>query len=47
MIKDIKKVSLSEERIEQIVKRLGEQITKDYKDKEPIFIGLLKGCILL
>ena len=44
MIKDIKKVSLSEERIEQIVKRLGEQITKDYKDKEPIFIGLLKGC---
>ena len=44
MINDIKKVSVSESEIESIVKRLGEQITLDYKGKQPIFIGLLKGC---
>ena len=44
MIKDIKRVSVSEEEISKIVKRLGEQITKDYEGKTPIFIGLLKGC---
>ena len=44
MIKDIKRVSVSEEEIGKIVKRLGEQISKDYEGKNPIFIGLLKGC---
>lgn len=44
MINDIKKVSVSEEKINEIVERLGKQITEDYKGKMPIFIGLLKGC---
>ena len=44
MINDIKKVSVSEEKINEIVERLGKQITEDYKGKTPIFIGLLKGC---
>lgn len=42
---DIKKISVSEEEIKEIVKRLGTQISKDYQDKKPMFIGLLKGCI--
>lgn len=44
MINDIKKVCVSEEKINEIVERLGKQITEDYKGKTPIFIGLLKGC---
>lgn len=44
MINDIKKVSVSKEQIETILTRLGKQITEDYKGKEPLFIGLLKGC---
>ena len=42
---DIQKISVSEEEIKNIVKRLGTQISKDYEGKNPLFIGLLKGCI--
>lgn len=44
MINDIKKVSLSVEKIAEICKRLGQQISSDFEGKEPVFIGLLKGC---
>ena len=42
---DIKKISISEDEIKQIVERLGTQISKDYQGRNPLFIGLLKGCI--
>ncbi len=45
MINDIKKVSVTEEEIKLIVERLGKQINEDYKGKNPLFIGLLKGCM--
>lgn len=41
----IKKILFSKEEIEQRCKELGEQISKDYEGKCPIFIGLLKGSI--
>ena len=44
MKNDIKKISVSEQKIEELLTRLGKQITKDYTGKEPMFIGLLKGC---
>ena len=44
MINDIKKISVSVEQIDVICKRLGKQISKDFEGKEPVFIGLLKGC---
>ncbi len=44
MKNDIKKVSVSEEQIEEMLTRLGKEITNDYAGKEPIFMGLLKGC---
>ncbi len=44
MINDIKKISVSKEQIDDICKRLGKQISEDFKGKEPVFIGLLKGC---
>ena len=45
MNKDIKKILVSEEEIENICKRLGAQISKDYENKEIVVIGMLKGCL--
>lgn len=42
---DILKTVVSEKEIESICERLGKQISKDYEGKEPIIIGLLKGCL--
>lgn len=44
MEKDIKKVSVTKEQIEEICKRLGTEISKDYQGRIPLIIGLLKGC---
>ncbi|MFA5007329.1 MAG: hypoxanthine phosphoribosyltransferase [Candidatus Izemoplasmatales bacterium] len=43
--KDIERVLVSETEIEAICKRLGAEITKDYQDKRPLIVGLLKGCM--
>lgn len=45
MNKDVKKVLISEEEIKERCIELGKQISEDYKDKCPVFIGLLKGCV--
>jgi len=41
----IESICFSEEEIADIVKKLGKEITKDYDGKDPLVIGLLKGCI--
>ena len=46
MMDDIAKVLVSKEELETIVKRLGEQITKDYKNKNLLLVGVLKGSIV-
>ena len=38
------KLLISENEIKDRVKALGKKITKDYKEKKPIFIGILNGC---
>ena len=38
------KLLVSEKKIKKRVKALGQKITDDYKDKSPIFIGILNGC---
>jgi hypoxanthine phosphoribosyltransferase/bifunctional protein TilS/HprT len=43
--KDIEKILVTNEEIVAISKRLGKQITEDYRDKNPVIIGLLKGCL--
>lgn len=43
--KIIDKVLISKSKINKINKKLAKQIEKDYKDKEFIMIGLLKGCL--
>ena len=46
MTKDIERVLLSQEEIQTKVAEIGKQITRDFEDKDPIFIGVLKGCFI-
>lgn len=46
MEKDIKKVLISQEQIQQRVKELAQQISGEYADKDPIFVGVLKGVVM-
>ncbi len=39
-------VMISKEEIHKAVRRLGRKITKDYKDKNPIMVGILNGSFL-
>lgn len=43
---DVAEVLFSKEEIEKIVTKLGEQITKDYQDKNLLLIGVLKGSVV-
>lgn len=44
--KDIKRVLFTEEEIKSIIKRLGKEITEDYKDKNLLLVGILKGSVV-
>ena len=44
MKNDIARILISEAEINECCQRLGKQIEEDYKDKNPIVVGLLKGC---
>ena len=46
MEKDIKEILLSEEQIREKVKELGAILSKEYADKDPIFVGVLKGVVV-
>ncbi len=45
MMSDLEKIILSETVIQDRVKELGEQITRDYMGKNPVLIGILKGAM--
>ena len=42
---DIQKVLVSHDEIVTAAKKLGAQLTEDYKGKNPILVGILKGSI--
>lgn len=46
MEKDIKKILINEEELMKRIKELGEEITNDYKDKELVLVGILKGAVI-
>lgn len=46
MKEDIKEVLLSKEQLEEIVTRLGRQISEDYKDKNLVLVSVLKGSVV-
>lgn len=46
MQNDIKEILITEEQIKQRTKELGKQITEQYKGKDLVVIGVLKGCVI-
>lgn len=46
MREDIKKILLDEEKISKKIKEIGKNISEDYKGKELILIGVLKGSVM-
>ena len=46
MFEDIERVIFSEEEISRNVKRLGEQISRDYAGKKLLLVSILKGSIV-
>ena len=42
MIDGIKKILFTETQLDKVVSNLGSQITKDYADMNPLFVGVLK-----
>lgn len=43
---DIETILLTEEQLKKRVHELGEEISRDYAGKDPIFVGVLKGCFI-
>ena len=39
-------VLISEEDLQARIKKMAKQINKDFKDREPLFIGILNGCFM-
>lgn len=46
MKEDIKEILITEEELKVKIKEMGHQITEDYKDKDLILVGVLKGCVM-
>lgn len=46
MEKDILRILLTEEQIQERIRQLGEQLTADYADKDPVIVGVLKGVVV-
>ena len=46
MQQDIERILISEEDLQARIKELGQQLAQEYADKNPIFLGILKGVIL-
>lgn len=46
MVKDIERVLITEQEISDMVGRIADRINEDYKDKFPVFIGVLKGSFV-
>ena len=46
MHKDVERILISQDKLENIVNSLAKRIEKDYNDKEFIMVGLLKGSVV-
>lgn len=47
MIRDIKEILLTEEQIAGKVKELATKISEDYRNKDLLVVGILKGQLCL
>ena len=46
MLEQISKVLYSQEDLQNVVARLGKQISEDYRDKNLLMISILKGSVV-
>ena len=46
MTENIEKVLISEEQIQQKVCQLAAMLSEEYADKDPVFVGVLKGVVM-
>lgn len=46
MKEDMEAILFTEAEIQTRVAQLGQELTRDYQGKEPIFVGVLKGCFV-
>lgn len=46
MRNDMQSIFFTEEQIQERVKAIGESISRDFAGKEPVFVGVLKGCFI-
>jgi hypoxanthine phosphoribosyltransferase len=46
MDSDILKVLLTEEQIKARIRQMGEQLSEQFTGKNPLFLGVLKGCFV-
>ena len=46
MEKDIQEVLLSQEQIQQRIEELGKILSEEYRDKNPIVVGVMKGVVV-
>ena len=46
MTSNIERILLSEEQIQDRIRQLGEELSREYADKDPIFVGVLKGVVV-
>ena len=46
MLNDIERVLISEEELQAKVKEMGRKISEDFRGKDPLFVGVRKGCFI-
>ena len=46
MDKDIQQILITEEQIKARIAQLGEELTRQYMDKNPVIVGVLKGVVV-
>ena len=46
MEKNIARILLTEEQIKARIKELGEELSREYADKDPVIVGVLKGVVI-
>ena len=46
MRNDIQRILISEEELQKKVSEMGKKISRDFEGKDPIFVGVLKGCFI-
>ena len=46
MLNDIESVLIGEEELQAKVREMGRKISEDFRGKNPLFVGVLKGCFI-